>query len=200
MNNLSNVASALSLLSAFLNVTELSGRVMRFSTEILYRADTPLRPELKQTRFFLLWPAPDKWRPVHGTLNVGSLDDLPEYEAISRYWGDASVVETIMVNGIDVDDPRNMFEALIHVRLPDRPRRLWTDAISINQADLEQRAAQIRMMADIYRCSRCTLIWLGPMKGPDFLPMDVITALLEGVTFRDCVRRINYKYYVEEVP
>jgi hypothetical protein len=105
-----------------------------------------------------------------------------------------------MVNGLDVDVPRNMFEALIHMRLPDRPLRLWTDAISINQADLEEHAAQIRMMGDIYRCSRCTLIWLGPMRGPDFLAMDVITALAQGVTFRDCVRRMNYKYYLEEVP
>jgi hypothetical protein len=171
-----------------------------FSTEILYRADTPIRPELKQTRFFLLWPAPDKWHPVRGTLHDGCLDDLLEYEAISWYWGDASVVETTMVKSIDVDVPRNMFEALIRMRLPDRPRRLWTDAVSINQADLEERAAQIRMMGDIYRSSRCILIWLGPMRGPDFLAMDVITTLAQGVTFRDCVRSMNYKYYLEEVP
>jgi hypothetical protein len=38
---------------------------------------------------------------------------------------------------------------------------LWADALCINQADLDERAEQIKLMADIYSTGDRTLIWLG---------------------------------------
>ena len=44
---------------------------------------------------------------------------------------------------------------------PGTPRRLWIDAICINQEDFLERNQQIRLMCSIYsRCKRL-LVWLG---------------------------------------
>ncbi|KAJ4424653.1 hypothetical protein N0V82_000581 [Gnomoniopsis sp. IMI 355080] len=39
---------------------------------------------------------------------------------------------------------------------------LWVDAICINQADLDERASQVALMARIYSECERTIIWLGP--------------------------------------
>lgn len=39
--------------------------------------------------------------------------------------------------------------------------RIWIDAICINQADLEERSHQVRVMDQIYRKAAHTIIWLG---------------------------------------
>jgi hypothetical protein len=42
-----------------------------------------------------------------------------------------------------------------------RHKYLWTDAICINQADLNKQKAQVLMMGDIYRCAETVIAWLG---------------------------------------
>jgi hypothetical protein len=38
---------------------------------------------------------------------------------------------------------------------------IWIDALCINQKDIEERAAQVRLMGKIYRQARRVIIWLG---------------------------------------
>jgi hypothetical protein len=40
-------------------------------------------------------------------------------------------------------------------------RRLWVDAICINQQDLAERRAQVKRMRSIYEDSTATIVWLG---------------------------------------
>jgi hypothetical protein len=41
------------------------------------------------------------------------------------------------------------------------PRRIWVDAICINQQDLRERSQQVSIMRDIYRRATDVVIWLG---------------------------------------
>lgn len=40
-------------------------------------------------------------------------------------------------------------------------RFFWIDALCINQADLEERGAQVRIMPQIYTKADCVIVWLG---------------------------------------
>ncbi|KAJ9156280.1 hypothetical protein NKR23_g1143 [Pleurostoma richardsiae] len=42
------------------------------------------------------------------------------------------------------------------------PSELWVDAISINQADMDEKAAQVNMMGRIYSQTQKVIVWLGP--------------------------------------
>jgi hypothetical protein len=41
------------------------------------------------------------------------------------------------------------------------PRRLWVDALCINQADIQERNYQVRLMSRIYTQAREVVVWLG---------------------------------------
>jgi hypothetical protein len=38
----------------------------------------------------------------------------------------------------------------------------WIDALSINQADIEERSEQVKLMSDIYQTATGVFVWLGP--------------------------------------
>lgn len=55
----------------------------------------------------------------------------------------------------------NLEMALRALRRKDSTMVLWIDALCINQGDLEERARQVGMMADIYSRATQVAIWLG---------------------------------------
>lgn len=83
------------------------------------------------------------------------------YEPISYCWGDAKIKKSITVNDCRVDITKSLYMALVRLRLEDRPRLLWVDAICINQKDDAEKNDQVQIMRDIYRFGRKTLAWLG---------------------------------------
>lgn len=97
------------------------------------------------------------------TLNLflASLEDKPYYEAISYTWGDVTEKKEITCGNQLVTVPENLYDALRHLRCPDRVRTLWVDAICINQVDIAEKSAQIRIMADIYENAQAVLVWIG---------------------------------------
>lgn len=90
-----------------------------------------------------------------------SLLTHPSYEALSYVWGDPSIRGTIIFNSIPFSVTHNLALALQHLRLPDRPRRLWVDALCINQADTKERNEQVSLMGEIYSMASPVVVWLG---------------------------------------
>ena len=97
------------------------------------------------------------------TLNLFSalLEEKPYYEALSYTWGDANNRKEIRCGDQLVTVSENLYDALRHLRCPDRVRTLWIDAICINQLDIAEKSAQICMMADIYEIAQAVLVWIG---------------------------------------
>jgi hypothetical protein len=85
----------------------------------------------------------------------------PEYEALSYVWGNSKDRIDIICNSKDIRVTRNLGEALQRVRLADRPRLIWVDALCINQRNVEERGHQVRLMSLIYRKANNVLIWAG---------------------------------------
>lgn len=84
------------------------------------------------------------------------------YEALSYTWGPWTQKRTIVLNGksgFHVTD--NIFNALQRLRLRHRPRRLWIDAICIDQDNISERNAQLQIMGKIYKNADHVLVWLG---------------------------------------
>jgi hypothetical protein len=85
----------------------------------------------------------------------------PNFEALSYVWGDGSPRKGIQCGSGTIDVTLNLYSALRHLRLPDCPRRIWIDALCINQADLTEKSVQVKNMGRIYQIASRTLIWLG---------------------------------------
>ncbi|KAK2004386.1 HET-domain-containing protein [Colletotrichum falcatum] len=128
--------------------------------------------------FRILSLAPGKLdEPLRGELLVRPIDtyineagkhegELPEsadsYEAISYVWGSDDKPRRITTPaGAEVAITENLYHCLRRIRLEDRPRLVWADALCINQADGGEKESQIMLMHDIYVSARRVLAYLG---------------------------------------
>ncbi|KAH7388923.1 heterokaryon incompatibility protein-domain-containing protein [Cadophora sp. MPI-SDFR-AT-0126] len=67
----------------------------------------------------------------------------------------------ITCDGQRIEVGAELFDALRRIRLPDRRRLVWIDALCINQEDLSERNAQVQNMRSIYSHADHVLIWVG---------------------------------------
>jgi hypothetical protein len=114
-------------------------------------------------RLLMLQPGREN-DPVQCTLVRASLDDNPGYEALSYEWHALAGGETITCCDTRFPVTYNLFSALSSLRHTNRPRRLWIDAICINQEDPKERNQQVALMTKIYTCAEQVLAWLGPSR------------------------------------
>ncbi|KAF2445830.1 hypothetical protein P171DRAFT_358981 [Karstenula rhodostoma CBS 690.94] len=85
------------------------------------------------------------------------------YIAISYTWGNVNATKQVFIacNGVRVLVSENLLTILRRLRHPLRNANVWVDALCINQSDVSERTRQVKLMGDIYRNSRETVIWLG---------------------------------------
>jgi hypothetical protein len=57
-----------------------------------------------------------------------------------------------------------LFAALKAIRLTDKHRNIWIDALSIDQTNTIERNHQVQMMGNIYKDAERVVVWLGPAK------------------------------------
>ncbi|KAM3525505.1 hypothetical protein NHJ13051_003937 [Beauveria bassiana] len=123
-------------------------------------------------------------------LRVQTITDEP-YEALSYVWGKPTVFHST-IWCVDEDHPdaqggvlhigANLATALRAYRPLYHARRIWADAVCIQQDDLDERLSQVRMMGDIFRNATRVLCWLGAFQDPatgEFLALTAIHFLRE---------------------
>lgn len=141
----------------------------------------PLDKEGRSLRVLTLHPSDDKNASVHCTLDVYSLDKLPHYDALSYTWGvpGDNAPNPIYISQCPVVVSSNLHDALQILRPSnqDKPRALWIDALSINQADNAEKAVQVSLMGTIYSKARCVLVWLGCASDDSPLAMKALSSL-----------------------
>lgn len=117
--------------------------------------------------------SPESSSPVHQVL---------PYEAISYHWGsgEASFKVKIYTEGFPgfFKVQPNLHAALNQLRLSDRPRRLWIDAICINQDDNDEKNAQVSLMADVYSKAQSVCVWLGEASSDSNLALNFISRVV----------------------
>ena len=126
----------------------------------------------KETRIVILPPGSfnDEIHVSLETISLGSHNDAEvpgsSFEALSYTWG--ALTNPVLLNVLDdrcststISIMQNLATALPYLRLKDRERRLWIDAICINQQDLNERSSQVKLMSAIYRQAEVVTLWLG---------------------------------------
>ncbi|KAK5660007.1 hypothetical protein OQA88_13475 [Cercophora sp. LCS_1] len=110
--------------------------------------------------------------PLSGELEAHWLKDMPLYHAVSYVWAHGPQdSRPIIVNGKVMRITGNLREILTRCTSFISPHYIWVDAICIDQgtdeAHLEEKAKQIRLMGDIYQGAIHVAVCLG--EGPSFL-------------------------------
>src|SRR3569833_3981206 len=146
---------------------------------------TPLRTDSQEIRVVYLDPCRPRRNcsgreapPIRLRIETVTLHDAGEYTCLSYTWGGREPRHTIQVDGHDFDVRADLFTALRRLRLPDRPRRLWIDAICINQDDIPERDSQVAMMRHIFHNATDVIAWIGEDNGSqDQRAVDFVRAL-----------------------
>jgi hypothetical protein len=115
---------------------------------------------------------------VRCKLHTVTLSPETYYVCLSYIWGDPTIKETIIVDGVRRKVTVNLATALKHLKqhwinaqrelgltVDTSKFRVWADALCINQNDLLERTHQVGLMADIYSTAEMVLAWLSSDDG-----------------------------------
>lgn len=148
----------------------------------------PLDAGSKAIRLLELLPAKDEEDEIHIKLRTVPLVNRGKtpYEALSYCWGSPADPNPVWCGDdslLWVSD--NLYLALCRLRLKNRSRLLWADAICINQSDNDEKSWQVQMMGDIYHDAERVLIWLGSEQDNSHLLPEFISQLLRAKDLMD---------------
>jgi hypothetical protein len=122
------------------------------------------------------------------------------YEALSYMWGSPDSVREIYIDGSVCDVRENLYWALYHLRLTDRPRILWIDALCINQEDTKERNHQVGQMDRIYRDAKLVAVYVGRETEEDAQAMEYISKIYnERLYIQKFFRQRYYKEFWEQI-
>lgn len=82
----------------------------------------------RDIRILKLMPGEEN-EDIYCELDCVSLDDKPEYEAISYVWGDPKMTRKIRCGRGVLDVTVNLYSVLHQIRSPTALRKLWADAV-----------------------------------------------------------------------
>ena len=113
-------------------------------------------------------------------------EQAPPYIALSYTWqnpipderdGPTDDGELIRVNQNTLRIGSNLASALQYLRRHQPLEYAWVDAISIDQANVEERGHQVLRMVRIYGAAQRTIVWLGHEAGDSDLALDFMRFL-----------------------
>ncbi|KAJ0310416.1 hypothetical protein COL5a_008456 [Colletotrichum fioriniae] len=122
-------------------------------------------------RLLLLEPSAARADQLRGSLRNTTLakcdyDLIDPYTALSYVWGTSE--RACRIRLVDGGGREHLFaitasldDALRDLRDPTRVRRVWADALCIDQDNVDERNAQVRLMGRIYSIAHSTVIHLG---------------------------------------
>lgn len=123
--------------------------------------DSYVYRKLGQDEIRILILSPSTTDRVECALETVLLSDELSFDALSYRWGSTDNLKSVQCEGGTLNITQNLFSALRHLAYSHQERRLWVDAICINQGDREEKSIQIRRMGKIYTNARQTIVWLG---------------------------------------
>ncbi|KAF4331547.1 het domain protein [Fusarium beomiforme] len=158
-----------------------------------YQLYPPL-PAGKWTRILILEPGA-MGDPIDCSLHVAKIDtdsEILPYDAISYVWGNAGEVRSIQCRGHRVDITASLFQALRQMRHPRQQKRIWADALCINQSDTEEKSFQVNQMGDIYAHAQRVVVCLGD-DGQNGKVADIAFSVIKDYN------RIAAKYLTDDI-
>jgi hypothetical protein len=108
------------------------------------------------------------------TLKTRSLFKGSNYEALSYTWGGLDDLRMVTLNDHKYLVTAHLQNALLKLRKRHAMRRLWVDALCINQADTDERLHQVELMKLVYQNANRVLVWLGSASSDSDLAINYI--------------------------
>ncbi|KAM7187788.1 Heterokaryon incompatibility protein (HET) domain containing protein [Naviculisporaceae sp. PSN 640] len=128
-------------------------------------------------RIIVLDPAEKDTDDLHCRIEHIELSKWPDYEAISYVWGEPVFSKLLHCEDTVVRITPTLDLALRRFRHKKETKRLWADAVCINQKDRKELSQQVQHMSLIYTSAQSVLVWLGD--GPE---MDKVVNFLWGLS------------------
>ncbi|KAJ4989320.1 Intramembrane protease 2 [Stagonosporopsis vannaccii] len=153
-----------------------------------YCYDTLANPN-REIRIALLQPG-EFADDIQVAFELCSLHDLHiEYEALSYVWGSEANPGQVCVSSSSLDlfekstmsITRNLEIALRYLRPVDISRRLWIDALCIDQQNDKERSTQVSIMGMIYASADRVIAWLGESKDKSDEALSLLKKIAEQV-------------------
>lgn len=144
----------------------------------------PLDSATREIRLLTLLPG-EPGSPLVGNLKTVSLNDRPQYEALSYTWGSSDVKYDMTIDGLGFSVGHNLRKALDDLRSLTESCVIWNDAICINQSDHEEKGHQIHLMRAIYSESTAVCAWIDHEINPLDPSFMSLQALDNGVQIQD---------------
>ncbi|RYO09783.1 hypothetical protein AA0121_g10876 [Alternaria tenuissima] len=126
----------------------------------IFRATSYNHKELRQDQIRLFTT---KW--INGSIEIEidqyTLTEDLDYDAISYVWGSAPASVTVKCNGrplVVTSTALEMLHYLHQHQMNTTTRKIWIDAICINQEDEEEKGTQIPLMRDIYSRAKTVVV------------------------------------------
>jgi hypothetical protein len=134
-----------------------------------------------------------------------SLNENPQYVALSYTWGDPQDTQTIIIGNTPVPVTRNLYSALHHLRHGTVTKVLWIDALCINQAENEEKSWQVKLMKEIYQNADYVSVWLGPADATSNTVMDFLhsfgtKAMACGIDYGPELAKERWRELVSQAP
>lgn len=158
----------------------------------------PLDPLRKEIRRLVLQPL-SAGSDIQCSAETVSLLDQPEYEALSYVWGDSSLRQSITFDGATFLVSKNLAIALRHLQLPDEQRRVWVDALCINQRNTKERNQQVELMGEIYANAKPVLIWLGEASEGSDEAFALMSTIANGGAVTKEISQKLFAFYIQLV-
>ena len=150
-------------------------------TTMQYR---PLDPVSKQIRVLELHSGTEV-EDIECHLEHVLLTDNPDFTALSYVWGDLTDTRTILLHNVPFRVTKNLHAALRSIRSNTSDKRLWVDALCINQQDLAERSRQVSLMQLIYGQAKHTIVWFGPENELSKRAVQLITEMVNTLEPKD---------------
>lgn len=153
----------------------------------------PLQPG-EATRIVEIQTLPDRDEVVvskvqHISLNDGSQDSVPPYEALSYRCGPDKPPRFIRcINGTTLSVRPYLFDAIKGLGPFTEPRVLWIDQVSVNQNDNDERAKQVRNFDKIFAQASLVQIWI---REDDDSVAEAAFSLINSICVEALANRIN---------
>ena len=181
--------------SAFLNplrgfhiLKRKSSKEPNYNSESLYK---PLNPERREIRLLHIKPSLELEEKPQCFLQTVSLDDSPQFEALSYAWGDPSLTRPIRLEDREWYATINLEAGLRYLRSPSEDVVIWVDALCIDASSVGERNAQVLLMKTIYTIAERVRVWLGePTPGSDDA-LAILEHMGRTIPFKDI--RLNGK-------
>lgn len=123
----------------------------------------PFSTPSENIRLLEIEPACLRTDPIVATVMDTPLDQAPEFDALSYFWGPPQFDSEIIVNGAALAITSNLASSLRRYRQQSSKQRslLWVDAVCINQRDKLELNGQLLLMRRIFQQAQVVYIDLG---------------------------------------